>query len=635
MATPDSVVVSVDLEDVSDFPVNPKVGHHYEVAINGVGYMVQNGPEEDPKWDRGSIPLLPDRLATSETPFSQAINRYSFAATDSFEGGEGQTYMHRLGSDPKRFLAGDAIDPFEPGLVSIGPRAVTERVTSYPSPHLAVVGNTLFVASADDALDYKSTGGSWATLSDLTDSQGPIEMTDLTSDGVNWYAATGRSIIRGTTSDPGADWATIDAVHVQYAAGRVVAAVKANSTTPNRFTTLNDDGDEEESGGHLTFPEGHTVLLGGATQGQFFFAEHAGGEGSVYSWRLGVNESGEFYTPIAVWTIPRGSTVIGIGVAGGFVWIQIVENGSNDLALYQGVPTRDGFWVVKAGWEEEAGLVPRGFCAEWNETALVSWPKVDGRPGLGAVGLAAGGFVKYATAPSEAQWPFDVDVWGGTPVMSDTDGEVWRFTTDPSPKGRIATSIADGGSALAKVWDDVTLTFWPLSTGEKIEVEVSTDGGKSYVAAGEISGAGVTSYSIDLGLSAPSLGVRVTMHAGGSGPYTSPKVSLVSARYHPLGLADGILVLPIVCSDRQRGLDGFELEENGTGRGAAVARELEALAQTRVRVQDIDWPYTNEVETYEVQNVHSQLTWVKGADAPELMGVCVVELRKPNKGFAT
>jgi len=42
------------------------------------------------------------------------------------------------------------------------------------------------------------------------------------------------------------------------------------------------------------------------------------------------------------------------------------------------------------------------------------------------------------------------------------------------------------------------------------------------------------------------------------------------------------------------------LPESVVGAGARRARTLEALAQTRVRVQDVDWPLTGVVHTYDV-----------------------------------
>jgi hypothetical protein len=594
---------------------------------------VQQGPDEDPKHQRGSLPLFPDRLATTDTPFAQSINRYSFASNDAFDGGEGQNFLHRPSSDVKAFKDGTSIDPFDPGRLRVGPSVAQERDTGYANPLLTVVDDTIYVLAGTDELDYAAALSTWSTLASITDTTGAVTISDLTSDGVFWYAATGRSVIRGTTTDPAADWSAQDAVSVQYAAGRIMAAVKAgSSSTPNRLTTLTDVGAEELTNGHVTFPEGHSVLLGGVAQGQYFFADSAGTSGSVYSWRLGVDESGNYHIPISVWTLPAGSTPIAIGVAGGMVWVQAKEGGSDDLILYQGVPSDRGQLVVLKNAElAGGGDAPRGTIIEWFERALMTWPDIGTGPGLGAVGLASGGFVNWVDSGVAADDTHDLGVWLGQPVFTDSNGKVFVLADTRATTGWVTTSVADGGSSLDKVWDEVTMLFEPLSTGESIDVEISQDGGDSYISLGSVTGAGTTYFSWALGVSSRSLSVKIILN-GASG--TAPVVTLVQSRYHPLGLADGVLVLPVVCADQQRGLNGSALPENHKGRASETARELEALAQTRVRVQDIDWPYTGVAETYEVQNIGTTLTWVQNKGKPQLQGVCVLTLLKTEGGYA-
>src|SRR5210317_2021308 len=117
---PDLHSIFVDLPEVTDADINREVGSIYEVGINGSGYMLDDSPEEQ-GYEGGAVPLLPDRLATTETPLSESINRYQFYDQSLFEGGQGQKVANRLDDDPRKYNEGLSIDPFtEAGTVRLG-----------------------------------------------------------------------------------------------------------------------------------------------------------------------------------------------------------------------------------------------------------------------------------------------------------------------------------------------------------------------------------------------------------------------------------------------------------------------------------------------------------------------------------
>lgn len=614
----DSVVIQVDLPDVGDYPIEPKVGTIWECAINGQGYMLANDPVNGIERQRGTIPLLPDRLAVSNTPFSEAINRYTFYSQAQFEGGQGQRLGNRDDTDPLKFQDGAVIHPFEESEIEIGRAATEVHDTGFATPRMVVVDDTVFVQGAADELDY-SIGGAFLTLSGLTDTTGAVTISGLTSDGNQWYAATGRSVIRGTTSNPGADWSTQDAVDVQYAASRIMATVKgAGSSTPNVLTVLSDAGAEETTGGLYNLPAGHTIDLGGVVNGFYFFAGYAGKTGAVYAWQLGLNQADSYYTPFEAWTLPVGSTFLDVSVGGNSLWIQVEEGGSGDRVLYQAVPNQAGqLDVIRVA--DEGGAHEETKAVEHNGLQVMMWPGSS----LAAVGLKHGGLAKW-TGTIGAGTLIDLDVWQGNVVVTDDDGKLWSVGGFAS-SGWFTTPVYDGNSTLDKVFDDITLVTKPLSANESVEIEYSTDQGASFASLATIDTSGATRFVIPLGITAQSLTLRVTMNGPGT---TSPTVTSVSARLHPLGLVDGVLVLPIICADEVEGLNGQIVAGGGLGKGALLTQSLEALSGQRVKVQDIDYPYTQRVDVYEVLQVESTATWLQVKQQPKLQSIAMVTLRK-------
>ena len=110
MPAEDVLTLDVEYVDVHAFADNTAVGHRYQVGINGVGYMLADHPEKGDEYRRQVIPLDPQRLATSDTPFSEAIERYSFAAADTWESGSGQRYLHRGSSTAAAYHESTGLD---------------------------------------------------------------------------------------------------------------------------------------------------------------------------------------------------------------------------------------------------------------------------------------------------------------------------------------------------------------------------------------------------------------------------------------------------------------------------------------------------------------------------------------------
>ena len=606
MAAEDTLLVSVEYPDVHTFADENAVGRLYQVGINGTGYMLADSPEKGMEYKRTVLPLDPQRLATSDTPFSEAIERYSFAAADDWDSGAGQRYYHRGASTASAYWDSVGLDPFtEKGRIKLLNATVEEEAETDTNLKLVVVGDDLYYVSS--ATEVSRITGHGATPSAITVAGG-ITINDLASDGQYWYAASGSDVYRGTTSTPGSAWSTEDALEVTWAAGRICAAVKSSGSTANRFTTLNDSGAEEKAQGHLTLPVGSTITLGDTTNGHFYFGGYAGTNGSIYAWKLGVDESGDFFIPFEALKMPGGMIPTSVATGGGFVWVRgyRAEGSSQGQAVVlQCVPDGSGGLVAStivelAAIGTSADHQVGAFCA-YEDLMLFGWKTMTAaKAGVGAVSLVSGGYAKWYQAALDGDVT-SIAIWQGLPVFAVKGRGIYRVNSAAfETAGTLETSLFDGASALFKIWDDVSLTMDPLGTGESIEVEVTVDGGANYTALANNSvSESLKSHTVSIAKQAKEMGLKLTFAGNGSGDCA---LTFLSARFHPLGLADTLVQVPVDCGDFLKGLNGAPLAENGEGAGALRARDLQNLVQTRVRFQDIDWHVTGATESYEVES---------------------------------
>ena len=446
-----------------------------------------------------------------------------------------------------------------------------------------------------------------ATPSDITVAA-LITIADLASDGQYWYAADGLNIYRGTTSTPGSAWSTQDATEVTWAAGRICAAVISSGSTPNRFTTLNDSGAEEKSAGHLTLPFGSTITLGDTSNGHFYFGGYAGTNGSIYAWNLGVDESGDFFIPFEALKMPGGMIPTSVATGGGYVWVRGYRpegSGKGQAVILQCVPDGSGALVATTVVELAAiGTVADhqvgAFCA-YEDLMLFGWKTMTtDKAGVGAVSLTTGGYAKWYQALLDGDVT-SIAVWQGFPVLAVKGRGIYLVDKDAfETRGELETSLFDGASALFKIWDDVSLTMDPLGSGESITASVTVDSGATFTALdnGSVSES-LKSHTVAISKQAKELGLKLVFVGSGTGDCA---LTFLSARFHPLGLADTLVQIPVDCGDFLKGLNGAPLSENGEGTGVLRARTLQNLVQTRVRFQDLDWHVTGATESYEVES---------------------------------
>jgi hypothetical protein len=628
-AAPDIVTITVDAPGVANIPPLESVGKIYEIGINGIGYMLDDHPGRPDSLPLSVVPSLDaPRLATGDTPFSQAVERYTLETFHDWTAGAGQEFLNREESDSRSFLDSDGVDPFtEKGKLKLLPVSTVSLAEAYAGLRLVAVGDDLYALSDDDELTrFVGSTSTWGTPFTISDGD-PVVVSDLSSDGQFWYAATGEGIIRGTTADPAANWSAQVAQGVRWAGGRICAAVVESGSTPNRFTTLARDGTEELAAGHLTLDAGHTIVLGGAAAGSFYFGSHVGDQGQIWAWQLGVDSEGSFFVPHVAWDMPQGLVPSAVYAAAGEVWVRAYRAegpSAGEVLIYRGVPGSGltPFLVAELGVTARAGDF-----AEVGDLILFSWQDTTGDAGLGAVNLPTGGYSRWLQAHETGVVSSVIEHRGLAAYTVAGEGVYVESSTVWELAGFVTQSFVDGGSALDKVLDAVTIEAATLLEGEEVEVEYSIDGGGSYVSGLTLDTQGARRKTVQLSQRTGSWGLRVRLVGDGTSQTT-----LVAAqgKYHPLGLTDRIVVHRIRCYDEQKGLNGAPLPENGKGHGARSLRHLESLGQNRVLLQDVDWHVTGFAEVVEVVSVQvsRSLIYDPAIGENRVGGVAEVTFRK-------
>ena len=102
----DTIVIETDFTEPASVTALDTVGTIYDIAIDGTGYILAETSEGN-GYEKTTVPLMPDRLATGDTPFDQAVERYSFGSSDSWVGGQGQTFSNRNDSDSTMYLSSE------------------------------------------------------------------------------------------------------------------------------------------------------------------------------------------------------------------------------------------------------------------------------------------------------------------------------------------------------------------------------------------------------------------------------------------------------------------------------------------------------------------------------------------------
>lgn len=632
------VTFTVDVTDpAAAYTALPEVGHVYEIGINGEGYMLWDRDLDSPETEyrRQTVPLDPQRFATGETPFNQAVERYSFIGLSDFSGGAGQKQGSRELSAENRFWDSDGVNPFDPNELTLL-HEVDLGVNTYTALRSVVIGTRLYVQTGAKQLSYYDTVAAVtsATPTGTLTIAAATTIEDLCTDGVYWYAACGaQGIFRGTTTDPGAAWSAQQAFVVDFVAGRIAAAVIASGSTPNRWTTLNSSGAEEVASGRVTLNAGTTITKATSGSGKVWFGAHAGDKGWAYVWAVDAT------TPsVALESLP-GLAVRSCWYAEGQVMVRMELRSSTTAAraiIYRcPIEAASGlltpFALVELDTPAATDHGPGAFGGS-EDLVFFSWKDMDGtNDGIGAVSLTSGGYSKWFKGGAGTGELRAIVRWQNRIVFT-LDGvgiyveDLETFLTT----GYVTTSTFDLGSTLSKVYDYISLVSAPLGASEAIEVSYSTDQLVSFSthAASDLDTVGAIRKRTAFEKKATTLGLKLTLTGPGA---SAPTLTLVQIQHHPLGLADTLIQLPINCSDEVTTLQGRPMPNQlGPGSGISRAKALEGLVQSRILFQDLDYPATQLAEIFEVLNVDIRSVHVpnRSNGRLDIFPICIITARK-------
>lgn len=622
-----------------DVELERSVGTVYEVGINGTGYMLADHPDrQDLRYERRIVPLDSPRLATSDTPFSQAIDRYTLASGIDWSDGAGQLAFDREFSSTKAFRRADGIDPFsEPGSLRLVPEGALHHSDNHGNPLAVVAGDKLYVVSSTGELSaYDSPADMTATTFTIT---GAGAVYDMTSDGVYWYYCDGSSVYRNSSAaDPAGAWSASNAELVEWCTDRIFIARAASGSTPNALYEMAAAGTEVGGSRIWTLPEGTTIRSITSGDGWVWFSATRSDRSAIYAVQLGSDNA-----QIVALEMPAGLSARAIGYYQGNLFIRAVDSAGRAIiyrcAVTDGklTPTR-----VLEIEDPDGGSMAVGAFAGDDRFVYFSWTKMglttidsskDGS-GIGCIDLSTGGWTKwssYRQATTEGEGEVrSIVLWYGRPVFTvDSLGAVvcgaeTGGDEQIAPTGCMETSLIDLGTGLRKVWGELTATFDPLPSGGEITVSYSTDGGVSYTALESVTTTGSKSARWSIGEESDVISFKVLLE----GTTTSPSFRTLTVRANPVGLADQILILPINCADTLAGLNGRPLPDNRPGAGSQRVRALEALAQSRVTIQDVDWAVTGTTHVYDLIGVETRTVGVfdghKGRQGHHMVAVCTL-----------
>lgn len=593
---------------VGSFALNSRVGSSYEIGINGVGYMLADVPDpqypKDYRYRRRIMSLDPPRFATGDTPFSQAIERYTLIGWSNWNLGAG-IRLNDPGLTGDRFHDSEGIDPFTKGQLSLLPTTVLSVSNMYAGARMVVANSLLFVQTGAKAFSSQASVGGGSTAFSVA---AATTVTDMTSDGEYWYATDGAGIFRNNASaDPGAAWAARAVKQVEWVVDRIAVAEASSGSTPNQLTTLTAAGALEAV--RVTLPVGTTIRSITGGNGYVWFAADRQDQSTIWSWQLGTTTAG-----ISQFVLPPGQRAETVGFYQGNLMVRASEY-NPVTSKYRGIiyrcATSNGALTPTRVLDIDNSVADERYGDFFGDDRFVgfSWRSMTaaGRSGIGVIDLSTGGYAKWLYAPADTATGDVLAVvnWAGKFVFNVDGYGPCAETSTALTTGWLKTWHTDLSSTLTKVLDRFDGITDPIPGGGSIAISYSLDGGNSYTGTVTNSSAGTQGVGLLPAAAGATIGVKVVLGSTGA----SPVVRALIARVHPLTLADALVYLPVNCSNRVAGLNGQLLREMN-GDGEARARTLEALAQTRVLLQDVDWPITGVANTWEVVDVMVDSTGV-------------------------
>jgi hypothetical protein len=589
-------------------PVNKQVGSVYEIGINGRGFMLADTPDTKHEHKVQLAGLQPQRFATSATPFSEAIDRYTLVGFRDFSGGAGQTFLNRDSSIPNAFFKSEGVNVFgNPGEVTMLPASTLSSANASTDGRIVSAGGNLYWSDGTPVIRYYDSSFTLQSYTLVS-----YNVQSLASDGTNVYAGSSNGIYRNFP--PVWSASMTDCKVLAWAGGRLCAGRPSAGLLTDRFTTIGPAGTEEVAGGRLTLPLGWEITSISGSGGFVYFTAMSTTKGALYVW-----QTGSANAPAIAYEFPAGQRPVTCLSYLGQVMVRCavdLQAGKSGAIIYRMPIEASGavsaVRVVNIGLEGTAGVRGPGVFVAQDNLVLFSWPEMTeaGQPGFGAIDLSGGGYSTWIYAPiTTASNITDATLHRGG-VYSWVAGQGLVSSGGPTGlsylnSGWIQTSVCDLNTSIPKVLDTLNMSVDQFTrVGQSVVVDVSYNSNLSTVSPDLPPLAGQNSVSSPWGVQTQSFALRFNL-AFFTISESKPKFEGATVKLHPIGLADEIVMLPVLCADNQSDVAGRDIPENGYRAGTKAATYLRSLVQTRVALQDVDWPYTGVVNIFEVVGVET------------------------------
>lgn len=589
----DSWTIQTATSPSSSVAPNELVGVTAEVGVQGIPLMLYDNREErqDWRWQRRVAPLDAPRFASGDTPFNESFDRYSFVGQSEWDGGQGQTWHQREGSDDSAFNASWHVDTFS------DPREIV--LAESMTPYLSVVAGTSVTTASgklfwlDEDLNLWSLT-SWASSPSLVDA-GVGAGASLISNGVEVFVVEGTQVRSGNTSLT--TYSSEPASLAVWAADRLCVAYPSSGSAPNVFNTVGPGGTREVVSGRLVLPPGTSITSISGEGAWVFFTADAYGRSAVYAWKAGSDDA-----PVQAAAMPEGERAVEVFAYQSQVFIRS-EGSDGGGTFWRGAVGADGTLSLFLLLE---GMVAggRGMIAE-GQLVLFGWAEMGpaGEDGIGAVNLATNGVQRWRDTLASGHVS-GVARWRGHTVVL-AGGGLYRETGALEEAGWLRTSWWDGGgSTLDKIWDEMRVTTEPLPIGCSVNISVTHDGA-SFVQTGSLIEGGRQFGAWEVDTTTRRAALQIELSGTGS---SSPSVLTAQLKMHPQGVSDVVLQLPVACFDETIGLNGqiLEILPGGHGSGSRLMRLLESYTGELVLIQDVDWVSGQPGEVFELLGAESQ-----------------------------
>lgn len=598
-----SVVILYDVSTGPVYPDETRVGSVYEMAINGVGLMIADHPDKESRYTRRTVPLDKQRLATSDTPFSEKIDRYTMVGQIDWSDGAGQEFYNRESSTPQAYGSSSGVAPFEVGRLTLSPGVVPfVTAAGAGARFLAVASGKLYMAEPGQVSVMATPTSASLTTFSVAGAATPVAFT---SDGVYWYLSDGANIYRNNTAASAAAWSTVDAQIIKWCTDRIIVAYKGGtSSVANVVEVLNYATGVGVGGSQKwTFEEETQVRSITSGDGYVWWAATRGAQSAIYGWKLGSTDSF-----ILSFQMPQGQEARAISYYQGNVFIRaaaLTDTGTK-VIIYRAA-TSSGMLVPSRVLEIDDAAVDQGdgdFSGD-DRFVYFSWRKMNGTSaGIGKIDLSTGGWCKSLQSAVTGPVRSIVQYGSLTAFSVDNSGFSIEDVGHLAASGTLDTSLWDLGTGLRKSFELMELHFTPLPLDSSIAVHCSFDGGITFTLFGTVTGPLTQSCTFPISREADSIALRFVLTAA-TGLVQGPSLRSVTIRAYPMGIADQELVVTINCADQVTGLNGRPLPENAPGAGSRRLRALEALAQSKVAVQDVDWAVTRQTQVFDLISVEA------------------------------